>query len=272
MAQMRYEDAAKHSGGCGHLQGLDDGPGSRSPPAEPALVSARVSGRQQHSARRGPDHAGSPDFAQGRLNGKTREGAEMSATSQDFPFTILDVAGLLPLRIKRRTAGSFYVDCPFCGDTKGRLNISRKKRLALQPLRCQRRDAGAVCEDVRHQQRGSPTGRSVRRWGATILMGIPQLRHADAPESAVLLPPAVPQAASAAPQTIHQTLTLLLEQLSLSPRHKAHLLSPKRGLTDAQIERFGFKSTPPSFLSPRAGRTAPCQRLHAAGRPRFLPG
>ena len=31
----------------------------------------------------------------------------MSATSQDFPFTILDVAGLLPLRIKRRTAGSF---------------------------------------------------------------------------------------------------------------------------------------------------------------------
>ena len=171
----------------------------------------------------------------------------MSATSQDFPFTILDVAGLLPLRIKRRTAGSFYVDCPFCGDTKGRLNISRKN-----VWRCNRCDASGGMLALYARMYGISNAEAYREiceaLGCDHSNGDTATPARRCPESAVLLPPAVPQAASAAPQTIHQTLTLLLEQLSLSPRHKAHLLSPKRGLTDAQIERFGFKSTPPSFL------------------------
>ena len=171
----------------------------------------------------------------------------MSATSQDFRFTILDVAGLLPLRIKRRTAGSFYVDCPFCGDTKGRLNISRKN-----VWRCNRCDASGGMLALYARMYGISNAEAYREiceaLGCDHSNGDTATPARRCPESAVLLPPAVPQAAFAAPQTIHQTLTLLLEQLSLSPRHKAHLLSPKRGLTDAQIERFGFKSTPPSFL------------------------
>lgn len=169
----------------------------------------------------------------------------MSATSQDFPFTILDVAGLLPLRIKRRTAGSFYVDCPFCGDTKGRLNISRKN-----VWRCNRCDASGGMLALYARMYGISNAEAYRE----ICEALECDRETGntsphrPPMSAVSLPQAMPQAEPAAPQTIHQTLTLLLEQLSLSPRHKAHLLSPKRGLTDAQIERFGFKSTPPSFL------------------------
>jgi hypothetical protein len=56
------------------------------------------------------------------------------------------------------------------------------------------------------------------------------------------------QNARAAPQEIHQTYSLLLSMLPLTPTHKAHLLSPRRGLTEEQIARFGFKSTPPAFL------------------------
>lgn len=59
---------------------------------------------------------------------------------------------------------------------------------------------------------------------------------------------AVPQAERASDQQIHQTYALLLGMLSLTPAHRAHLRSEKRGLTDAQIDSFGFKSTPPGFL------------------------
>ena len=169
----------------------------------------------------------------------------MSATSQDFPFTILDVAALLPLRVKRRAAGSLYVDCPFCGDTRGRLNISRKN-----VWRCNRCDASGGMLALYARMYGISNAEAYREICEALGCGratgdTPPHRP---PVSTISLPPAVPQSEPAAPQTIHQTLTLLLEQLSLSPRHRAHLLSPKRGLTDAQIERFGFKSTPPSFL------------------------
>ena len=50
----------------------------------------------------------------------------------DFDYDILDVVHLLRLH-KRR--GNYY-DCPFCGDTKGRLNIHPAKNV----FRCNRCD------------------------------------------------------------------------------------------------------------------------------------
>ena len=41
---------------------------------------------------------------------------------------------------------------------------------------------------------------------------------------------------------------LLLAMLPLQLAHRNHLRSPKRGLSDEQIDRIGFKSTPPPFL------------------------
>lgn len=38
------------------------------------------------------------------------------------------------------------------------------------------------------------------------------------------------------------------DMLPLQPAHRNHLHSPKRGLSDEQIDRIGFKSTPPPFL------------------------
>lgn len=56
------------------------------------------------------------------------------------------------------------------------------------------------------------------------------------------------QAEHADARQIHQTYSLLLGMLNLTPAHRAHLKSEKRGLTDSQIDSFGFKSTPPCFL------------------------
>ena len=78
----------------------------------------------------------------------------------------------------------------------------------------------------------------------------PHLRGPGRPLQVILLPSekAVPQSDKASPAEIHQTLSLLLAQLTLRPAHREHLRSPKRGLSDEQIEALGFKSTPPPFL------------------------
>ena len=60
-------------------------------------------------------------------------------------------------------------------------------------------------------------------------------------------PQEIAQSARAPRQAIHQTLSMLFSMLSLTPKHRAHLREV-RGLTDDQIERFGFKSTPPPYL------------------------
>lgn len=53
----------------------------------------------------------------------------MDSYSGDFPFTIMDVVELLHLRIRRKQANSVYVDCPFCGDRRGRMNVNFVKNV-----------------------------------------------------------------------------------------------------------------------------------------------
>lgn len=42
---------------------------------------------------------------------------------RDYPFTILDVAGILNLKVRRRQPTNMDVDCPFCGHKKGKMNL-----------------------------------------------------------------------------------------------------------------------------------------------------
>ena len=60
-------------------------------------------------------------------------------------------------------------------------------------------------------------------------------------------PQEIAQSVRAPRQAIHQTLSMLFSMLSLTPKYRAHLREV-RGLTYDQIERFGFKSTPPPYL------------------------
>ena len=46
------------------------------------------------------------------------------ASGTDFPFTIMDIAGLLRLNIRRRGGSRVaYADCPICGDRRGKLGL-----------------------------------------------------------------------------------------------------------------------------------------------------
>ena len=199
--------------------------------------------------------------------GPRREGEQMDSYPGDFPFGIMDVVELLHLRIRRRQANSVYVDCPFCGDRRGKMNVNFVKNV----WRCNYCDehggmlalyarlnntttsdayweiGEALCNDFHRERPNSGYEMAGNQQAGT---GSPvsgtQTDLAGYERRGELK--TVQQAERASGQEIHQTLSLLLAMLPLQPAHRNHLHSPKRGLSDEQIDRIGFKSTPPPFL------------------------
>lgn len=175
----------------------------------------------------------------------------MDTAPSDFPFGILDVAQLLHLNIRRRQAESAYADCPFCGDKRGKLNLNFSKNvwrcnycgvhggmLALYARVHGTTNSAAYSEICDALQTGE-TG-----WGCGSISTAAGTSFRESPASGRLYEE-TPHPSRADAQTVHQTLSLLFHMLTLKPEHLAHLKSEKRGLTDEQIKKLGFKSTPP---------------------------
>ena len=53
----------------------------------------------------------------------------MDYKATGFPFTIMDVASLLRLNLRREGSGHIYVDCPICGDRRGKMNLNLTKNV-----------------------------------------------------------------------------------------------------------------------------------------------
>ena len=66
----------------------------------------------------------------------------MTSPSDTFPFGIADVVELLGLTVHRRLPSSLYLNCPFCGDQRGRLNVNTDKNV----WRCNRCGAAGGIE------------------------------------------------------------------------------------------------------------------------------
>ena len=176
----------------------------------------------------------------------------MDTAPSDFPFDILDVAQLLHLNIRRRQAESAYADCPFCGDKRGKLNLNFAKNV----WRCTYCDAhggmlalyarahgttnSAAFHEICDALQTGETGWSSESSSPAMAGG----SFGESPAAGRLCEKA-PRVTRADAQTVHQTLSLLFNMLTLKPEHLAHLKSDKRGLTDEQIKGLGFKSTPP---------------------------
>ena len=189
----------------------------------------------------------------------------MGSYPDEFPFGIMEVVELLHLRVRRQQANSVYVDCPFCGDRRGRMNVNFVKNV----WRCNHCDehggmlalyaklnhtttsdayweiAEALCDNTHEEHARS--GNEAQQQPVSTGSPSSGARAAAAGYSSSERK-TVPQSDKASPAEIHQTLSLLLAQLTLRPAHREHLRSPKRGLSDEQIEALGFKSTPPPFL------------------------
>lgn len=191
----------------------------------------------------------------------------MDIYPQGFPFGIMDVVELLHLRIRRRQANSVYVDCPFCNDRRGKMNVNFAKNvwrcnycdehggmLALYAKMNHTTNSDAYREICDILQTDPPWGYELEKKSVIsrevskgeppadgVFIGVERQTGAAAQTI-------VPQSQRANDQQIHQTYSLLFELLFLTEKHRQHLRSPKRGLSDGQIERLGYKSTPPAFL------------------------
>ena len=182
----------------------------------------------------------------------------MDSSPQGFPFGIMDVVELLHLNIRRRLADSVYTDCPFCRDRRGKMNVNFLKdvwrcnycgehggMLALYARLNHTSNSDAYREICDALLAGEISWRSDKsRPGKADERKLPAGSYTGNPVKEGEREP--PRQASA--QEIHQTYSLLLGMLNLSPAHKAHLCSEKRGLTEGQVKALGFKSTPPYFL------------------------
>lgn len=159
----------------------------------------------------------------------------------DFPFTIMDVASLLRLNIRRKGAGHVYVDCPICGDRRGRMNINSAKNV----WRCNHCGEGGGMLALYAMVYGISNSDAYQAICDALHTG--SAAPAYNTPNPVKSEKEIPQAERASDQEIHRTFTAMMSALSLTPAHREHLRN-KRELTDSQIDQFGFKSTPPQFV------------------------
>lgn len=186
------------------------------------------------------------------------------AQPQEFPFNIMDVAELLHLHIRRRQADSVYADCPICGDKRGKMNINFAKNL----WRCNYCNEGGGMLSLYGKVYGISNSEAYREICDTLQNGLtaPEYTAKVLPEQA-----AIEQSVLASPQEIHQTFSMLLELLTLTPQHRKHLREV-RGLTDEQIERLGYKSTPPFYLCRSLAQKLRSRGCKVEGVPGFYVG
>lgn len=153
----------------------------------------------------------------------------------DFPYTMRDVAGLLPLRIRHRKARSMDADCPFCNDTNGKLNINFEK----QVFNCNRcRTHGGMVELYAKYFGISNSQANAEIYSIVCRHETPRITPTPIPASKE----APVEASRAEEETIDQTLRTMLELLPLAELHRGKLR--ERGLSDYQIDQGLYRSTP----------------------------
>lgn len=157
---------------------------------------------------------------------------------QDFSFNIRDVANLLNLHIRHKNTVSLDADCPFCGDRKGKLNLNLKKNV----FKCNRcGESGGML---------ALYGKVYGIDNQTALHEIEDLlgKNESAKEYLVKTKvieskePEIENAPPASDEEKNKTYTTFFSMLVLSQTHREKLL--KRGFTEEQIEKNGYKSTP----------------------------
>lgn len=202
----------------------------------------------------------------------------MDSQPQGFPFGIMAVAELLRLNVRRRLADSAYVDCPFCGDKRGKMNVNFGRNV----WRCNycgesggmlalyaRLNSMTNSQAYREIWDALSTGEASWGGGDHGMTAV----SAAAPVSGAAAPGqgqgGIPQSPRASAEEVHRTFSQLFGMLTLSPAHRSHLRSEKRGLTEEQIRQFGFKSTPPYFLCRSLTEKLINQGCTVAGVPGF---
>ena len=186
------------------------------------------------------------------------------AGSYDFPFTIMDVAALLRLRVRRRLPNSVYVDCPICKDNRGKMNLDTVN----DRWRCNYCGEGGGMLKLYGMVHNISNSEAYREICDTLQTGYPTHSEVVPKNNDVSAP--VKNSELAPDDDIHKTLSLMLQMLKLSDSHREQLRA--RGLTDAQIDKNGYKSTPSYFSGPTIAERLIKQGCTVQGVPGFYLG
>lgn len=183
----------------------------------------------------------------------------------DFPFNIEQVLGLLPIRIRRPVTNGVYTDCPFCGDARGKLKVNYENNT----WRCNYCGEKGGMLSLYSRLNGN-IGNSKAYWQICdeLSLQLDSDKNYSCNETEKLRNNPQPASTRAETPTIHKTLSALLSLLKLRDEHREHLKNV-RGLTDEQIDKIGFKSTPPFYMCDKIAKTLIANGYTLDGVPGF---
>ena len=189
---------------------------------------------------------------------------------EEYSFDILDIANLLRLTVRRESADSVYVDCPFCRVRRGKLNLNRTKNV----WRCNRCGRSGHMFELYAELRGLNVADAKLELADLLAEGrmledydFPGCRTSDTAADERKEP--VAQSLRASETEIDRTMREMLGMLTLKPAHLEHLRTV-RGLTDEQIQYLGLKSTPSYKLRHTIPRKLTDKGCQITGIPGFF--
>ena len=169
--------------------------------------------------------------------------------SHDFPFGIQDVAELLHLRMRRPHATGGYYDCPICGDKRGKMSISTEK----DSWRCNYCGEHGGMLSLYARINHISNSEAYREICEALQNGEFSTHYYEPETPARSEQEYAVQSPLADIRTIHQTFSMMLNMLTLTKEHRQHLREV-RGLTDEQIDKLQYRSTPPFYSSKKIAR------------------
>lgn len=156
---------------------------------------------------------------------------------KEFPFNIRDVAYLLNLYIRHKSAASWDADCPFCSG-RGKLNLNLKKNV----FRCNRCGENGGMLALYGKVYGVDNKRAKEEIEDTLGRKEQAHSYETKKKNIEKYEPQIVNVTLASVEDRNRTYSMLLTMLVLADAHKENLL--ERGLTEEQIERNGYRSTP----------------------------
>lgn len=152
-----------------------------------------------------------------------------------FNYDITDVVHLLQLRVRHKNSSSMDVNCPFCGETKGKMNVNLQKNV----FRCNRCDASGGMLELYGRLHGVSSAEANRQIREALGKGEYRTNYQVAPKKE---PVVIFNAELADADVIDRTYQEMLSLLTLNDKHQEDL--KKRGLTEEQIEIQRYRSVP----------------------------
>lgn len=167
----------------------------------------------------------------------------MNETMSDFPFTIKDVVSALNIPIRRTDGNFLYIDCPACYEQntakKGKCQI----RLDSNVFNCPRCGTGGGMLKLYSLFTGCSKKKAYRSMRDYVKDPIFFSQREHERIEYLRAVASTPKLIKLAPKpVIDRTYRALLAACELRAEHKKNLL--KRGLSEKEIEHYGFKSVP----------------------------